>query len=246
MSETALTTTQGGAVAAPATDSVLAVIAAAARDPQVDVAKMAQLLEMHERIVAKRAEIAFTEAMNRVQSRVPRLVKDRKIMVKGSLRSKYAALEDIDRALRPLIIEEGFSLSYDSDEVPPKATRLILTVKHRMGHAEKFSIVLPLDKSEFRSEAQNASSTISFGRRILLGMAFNVITVDEDKDGNAPSQFITDDQVFTISTLLKDCGIAETDQRFLAWVGADKIEHIDKSGYERVIAELNKRSRGRK
>lgn len=222
--------------------SILKVIAAAARDPQVDIGKMQQLLEMHERIRAKEAEIAFTEAMNRVQNDVPRIVKDRKIVVKGSLRSKYAALEDIDRRLRPLIIAEGFSLSYSTEDLPPKATRLILTVKHRLGHKEQFSLALPIDNNEFRSAAQNAASTVSFGRRILLCMAFNVITVDEDLDGNPPSEFISKDQVLTIAGLLRDCGLKETDERFLAWAGADKIEHIPASSYQRVAAELNRRA----
>lgn len=225
--------------------TVLQVIAAAAANPKVDVDKMRALLEMQERIMAREAEIAFTEAMGRVQNAVPRIVKDRKIIVKGSLRSKYAALEDIDRVVRPLILAEGFSLLYSTEDVPPKATKLILTVKHRLGHKEPFSLVLPIDNSEFRSPAQNAASTVSFGKRILLCMAFNIITVDEDKDGNPPGDFIHENQVLNIVDLLKQIGLREDDQKFLAWAGADKIEHIQLASYSRVVGELSKRLGGK-
>jgi hypothetical protein len=109
---------------APAGDAFLAMIAAAARDQQVDIQKMQALLEMRERLLAQQAAVAFTESMNRIQSSVPPVYKTRKIIVKGQLRSKYAALEDIDKILRPLTIQEGFSLSYDTEDVPPKVNQI--------------------------------------------------------------------------------------------------------------------------
>jgi hypothetical protein len=220
---------------------IAAVIAAAARDPEVNVEKMSKLLEMHERIEARKAETAFTEAMNSIQARVPRIVKDRKIIVKGSLRSKYAALEDIDKALRPLVLEAGFSLMYSTEDVPPKATKLILTVKHRLGHKEPFTLTLPIDNNEFRSPSQNTASTVSFGRRILLCMAFNVITVDEDIDGNEKVEFITEEQVLKIVDCLNVLGLSESDPGLLAWLGVDRLEHIMPVGFPRVLNELKKR-----
>ena len=222
----------------------LEVIAAAARDPHVDVAKMTELLALKERIEAREAEKAFTAAMNRVQSSVPVITKNRKIIVKGALRSKYAALEDIDKVIRPLIIAEGFSLFYSTEDAP-KGTKLVLTVKHRLGHKEDFDLTLPIDKSDFRSEVQNVASTVSFGRRLLVCMAFNIITFDSDLDGNPPAEFITEDQALTIFTLLKDCGVGVDDERFLAFAGADQVSHIHKGAYERVVAMLQKKKAGK-
>jgi hypothetical protein len=228
---------------APTGDAFLAMIAAAARDPSVDVQKMQALLEMRERLMQQQAEMAYTEAMNRVQSSVPPIYKTRKIIVKGQLRSKYAALEDIDAILRPLIIQEGFSLFFSTEDIPPKATKLILTVKHQQGHREAFSLVLPIESSEFRSAVQNVASTISFGRRILLCLAFNVITIDTDVDGNPPGDFITQEQALTIFGLLHDSHISAQDPKFLAWAGADSVEHIHGSEYNRVVANLEERKK---
>jgi hypothetical protein len=228
---------------APAGDAFLAMIAAAARDPNVDIAKMQALLQMREKLMAQEAERAYTEAMNHVQSAVPPIYKQRKIIAKGTLRSKYASLEDIDKVLRPLMIEAGFSISYSTDDVPPKGIRLILTVKHHAGHSEQFDLVLPLDKSEFRSETQNVASTVSFGRRILLCLAFNVITLETDTDGNPPGDFIAQEQALTIFALLRDCRINAKDEKFLAWAGADSVEHIHRSEYNRVVANLEERKK---
>jgi hypothetical protein len=227
----------------PTTDGLLALIAAAARDPNIDIQKMQSLLEMRERLMQQQAEMAYTEAMNRVQSSVPPIYKTRKIIVKGQLRSKYAALEDIDAILRPLIIQEGFSLFFSTEDIPPKATKLILTVKHQQGHREAFSLVLPIESSEFRSAVQNVASTVSFGRRILLSLAFNVITIDTDIDGNAPGEFITQEQALTIFALLRDCKINPKDEKFLAWCGADDVEHIHRGEYKRVIEKLEQRKK---
>jgi hypothetical protein len=228
---------------APTSDAFLSMIAAAARDPQVDVQKMQALLEMRERLMAQQAQIAYTDAMNQLQSAIPPIYKTRKIVVKGQLRSKYAALEDVDAILRPLIIQAGFSLSSSTEDVPPNATKLTLTVKHRQGHTEDFSLTLPIDKSEFRSAMQNVAATVSFGRRILLCLAFNVITLETDTDGNPPSEFVTQDQALTIFGLLRDCRINAKDEKFLAWAGADSVEHIHKSEYNRVVANLEERKK---
>jgi hypothetical protein len=227
----------------PETTSLLDVIVRAARDPEVQIDKMQALLNMHERIMAQQAEQAYTQAMNRVQANVPRVEKKRRILAKGGgTRSKYAALEDIDEVLRPLTIKEGFALSYSTEDVPPKSTRIILTVKHQQGHQEHFMLVLPIEKTEFRSASQDAAATVSFGKRLLRCMAFDVVTVDEDRDGaDPPPDCITAEQVATIADLLRQCNIPQDNPSFLSWVGTDKIEHIQNTAYLRVVNELKKR-----
>jgi hypothetical protein len=225
---------------APTGDALLGIIAAAARDPQVDIAKMQALLDMRERLMSQQAEVAYIEAMNRLQSAVPAIHRTRRIVVKGQLRSMYASLEDIDKILRPLMIQEGFSISYGTEDVPP-ATKLILTVKHCRGHKEVFSLVLPVDKNEYRSSVQNVAATVSFGRRILLCLGFNIVTLNSDTDGNPPSEFVTQEQALAIFALLRDCKINPRDEKFLAWAGADEVEHIHGSEYRRIVDFLLKR-----
>ena len=215
----------------------LAVIAAAARDPQVDVAKMRALLEMHERLMKSQAEIAYNEAMARLQPKLPRIVKGRKIEVKGSLRSKYAAYEDIDKSVRPLLDEEGFSISYTTEQVG-KETKIIMTIRHRMGHKERSEITLPFDKSEFRSEVQSLGSTVSFGKRYALCMALNIVTVNEDDDGQAAG-WLTPEQRKNVEEMILACEMTPTQHAaFLKFAEADTLAQIRARAYDRVMAAL--------
>ena len=93
------------------TGNFLAVIEKAAMNPDIDVDKMSKLLDMQERIMNKNAEIAFNQAMTRLQPKMPYIPKKAKIMNKtGGVQSFYAKYEEIDRLVRPLYTGEGFSV----------------------------------------------------------------------------------------------------------------------------------------
>lgn len=231
----------------------LEIIAQAAKDPHVDIQKMQALLEMRERMMKTEAEIAFNEAMTRLQAKVPRIEKKRAIIVKGQLRSKYAAAEDIDEVLRPLLIEEGFAVSYNTEAVA-KETRVTVTIRHRMGHKDSSSVLLPFDKSDFRTDVQSMGATIQYGKRYALCMALNVVTCDEDNDG-ADVGFISAEEADQLLTLLDTCEIrAGSDERkaFLAFahdkskgdlLTTDTVEHIKRGAFDRCLTALRAKER---
>jgi hypothetical protein len=219
--------------------NLLAVIARAAADPSVDVAKMEALLSMHERLGKARAEVEFKAAMSRIQPRIPRVTMDGQIIVKGSLRSIYAKYEDIDFVLRPLLAEEGFSTSFDTVSADRSIT-IILEVSHSAGHTQKRQLTLPIDNSEYRSGPQNVSSSVSFGKRILLKNFFNIITVGEDKDGVQDGGCITPEQIMTIETLVRDTGAPLG--KFLEYIGASSIDAIPATHYDRAVSALQRKA----
>src|SRR5712691_4864702 len=92
---------------------LLSVIANAVADPRMDVEKMQRLLDMHMQITTENRKVAFAAAMSRLQAKLPQINKEGRIIVKGVERSRYARIEDIDLAIKPLMAEEGFSFSFD-------------------------------------------------------------------------------------------------------------------------------------
>src|ERR1700690_2098399 len=95
----------------PAT--VLDVIARAASDPTVNVDKLERLLAIQERLLADQRKTAFYAALARLQARLPQILKSGQILDRdGQVRNRYAKIEDIDVAIRPLWAEEGFSFSF--------------------------------------------------------------------------------------------------------------------------------------
>lgn len=226
------------APAAQPETNLLAVIARAAADPQVDVQKMQALLDMQMKIQQKQAEVAFNEALSRLQPRLPRIPKSGQIIVKGSLRSKYMRFEDVDSALRPLLAEEGFSTSFGYEE-REKGVRVTLDVLHVAGHKEHRYFDLPIDQSDFRSQVQNVRSSVSFGKRVLLVDFFNIVNEGEDNDG-ANVQTISDKDLMAIEDMLSQLPDTAKPQ-FLKYMGVSRLSEIRVGDLQKAMTALKQR-----
>ena len=134
-------------LAAPPSDgatAVLALIERVALDPGADAAKLERIVAIYERVKAKEAELAFNAAKGRILKKLAgmKLVKNRPALYeiekgkpqKGTYQAfKYAPLEEIDKHLRPLLLEEEMDLSY-SDEPCEHGWILIRgRLKHLLG-----------------------------------------------------------------------------------------------------------------
>jgi hypothetical protein len=224
---------------APQPVSVLEAITRAASDPNVDVAKMQQLLDMQERLMRISAEREFEAGLAAVQAAAPRVTHDGKIIVKGQLRSTYATLEAVDEALRPLTAEHGFSYRFTTEQTDARTLLVTMKVAHRGGHSESVHMPLPIDASDYRSAVQNVRSSISFAKRCMICDYFNVITAGDDNDGQGG--YITDEQVMTIETLIKDTNANVA--KFLEWAGAASVAKIPRRKYAEAISLLERKRR---
>lgn len=231
-------------VATVAPTDLLSAIATAVADPRMDVDKMAKLLDMHERITKDQQRVAFAAALSRLQAKLPQIRKDGRIVVKGVERSRYAKLEDIDIVIRPLLDEEGFAFSFDSKSTDGKLFDLSCTLSHKEGHSVTKSLLLPMDRSDYRSDVQSIGSTVSYGKRQLIKMHLNLIERDEDDDGNGGNDPIDRDQIKAIGVLLDK---TEANLKgFLDYMGVDEIKDIPVRDYKRAINALESKLRGRK
>lgn len=173
----------------PATTSMVEVISRAARDPSVDMDKMERLLAMQERITARDAEMAFISAMCQVQSRIRYVKKDAK---NPSTNSHYTRLETLNKAVMPIATECGFSLSFGTADCSlPDSIRVTCTVLHSGGHSKTFQVDVPIDilgakGNPNKTKTHGYGSALSYGRRYLTLLIFNVST-GEDDDGNSAS-----------------------------------------------------------
>lgn len=243
------------AVTKDAPPSMLALIARAASDPAVDVAKMQALLDMQERLMAGDARREFNEAFARLLPQLPRVTRrgevkypEEKNNPRGPLKTafKYAKWEDIDEAIRPLLIAEGFSLSFNT--VPQQGAGVIVTgtLRHRAGHTETASIgPLPLDTSGGKNNLQGAGSTFSYGKRYTATMLLNLTFEGEDDDGmKGGQQFIDAESVKRLNDL-----IVETKAdfpgflRFMEVAGLPEIEVKDYPTGVNILLEKRRRLR---
>ena len=215
-------------------DNMLETIRRAASDPTINVEKLERLLAINERLIADRRKTSFMASLARLQAKMPQLDKRGVITdyKTGEVRNKYAKLEDIDRAIRPVCAEEGFSFSFDS-ETTPQGIRFSCAMAHRDGHAETKTITLPTDNGAGRNGVQSVGSSTSYARRYLLGMHLHLVTRDEDDDGNGGDRPVTPEQAAELRKALAEVG--GTGQRMLKWAKVDTIDAIPARLYESAM-----------
>ena len=191
------------------------VIARAARDPSVDIDKMERLIAMQERIQAREAEMAFNIAMNAAQREM------RPIAANASnpqTRSRYATYDKLDRVLRPIYAEHGFSHSFDEGDSPkPDHVRVLCYLSHTGGHTRTYHRDMPADGKgakggDVMTKTHAAGAAGSYGARYLLKGIWNVAVGEEDDDGNdirpqaPPPVLVSNDDVTKIIQLCEAIG----------------------------------------
>lgn len=202
--------------------SVLAIIHKAATDPNVDVDKMEKLMGMYERQRSFTAEQAFNQGMNAAQQLVGRVAADAN---NPQTRSRYATYAALDRVLRPIYTEQGFSLSFDTGEGAPEAhVRVVCYVSHKDGHTRTYHADIPADGkgakgNDVMTKTHAVGAGMQYGMRYLLKFIFNV-AIGEDDDGNAatPQETVSAEQAATLNDLMTEVGADE--KKFCAYMAS--------------------------
>lgn len=224
--------------------ALLATITRVATDATVDVNKFQQMLAIYERIDAKRAESAFTNSMVDAQAEMRPVSQD---AANPQTRSKYASYAALDNALRPIYTKHGLALSFDTADSPVEGyVRIVCKVAHRDGHSERPHLDLPADGKgakggDVMTKTHATMSAVSYGRRGLLKMVFNIAEGEYDDDGNGGGSVntdcITDAQAAQIEQIHIDNGFDLN--VFLKWAKIEKFADLRADKYARVMSALS-------
>lgn len=193
----------------------------------LDVIDRLRIMAKEER--AEVARLAFLAAKVAAKKAIPRVLKARE---NTHTKSKYADLAAIDRALTPVITEHGFTLDFTA--APSERAGFIdvtCTTIHDEGHTESFTLPWPLDGEGMKGNSnktpvQAMKSTITFARRTMKMMAFDIADADDDdgNQGQPPATFVSEDQIAELDALMKASGTVE--KNFLGYVGVDQMTDI--------------------
>ena len=215
---------------ADSTSAVLGLIERVALDPGADAEKLEGMMAMYETLKAKEAELAYNAAKGRILKKLAgiKIVKNRSALneingampQKGALEPfKYAPLEEIDKHLRPLLVEEEMDLSYSDEPAEGGAMRIRGRLKHLPGgYYEDSFMSAPPDTTGGKSNVQAVGSTNSYLRRYLACNIFNIVVVGDDDDGNGGT--IEEAQSRTILALIKK---AKVGPKFLKYMKAQSV-----------------------
>ena len=213
---------------------MLATITRAATDPTVDAHKMERLFALYEKMDDRRAEREFAQALLKTQMDLPAIFKNKK-----ADKNTYADLEKVNEIVVPIYTANGLVLSFGNEDSPmDKHYRVVCFVSHSGGHTRKYHADIPADHSGSKNVTQGFGSTISYGRRYLTLMIFNISTTNEDDDGqkSGDGQCITEEQEATLKKIIDDNGFDLG--VYLKWANVESLADIRADRYGKAFNAL--------
>jgi len=209
-----------------------------ASDPNVDVDKLERLMQMRERAVERQAKADFDAAMADMQPELPTIGE------RGNAagRYTYALWEDINAAIKPVLMRHGFALTFRTDFTGGISITGVLS--HRAGHREETSITLPADPSGNKNAVQAVASSVSYGKRYTAGALLNLTSHGEDDDAyRAAVETVSDAQEIQINDMLEATGSDKA--KFLKWLKVEKVSDIPAKSFDSVMTTLKAKERAK-
>lgn len=208
-------------------------------DPNVPVERVEKMMEMQERWEDRQAEKAFSEALAAAKADMPQVIKNQH---NQQTRSNYADLEALDKAISPVVSKHGFSLSFSPAKSElPDHYGISCEIRHKAGHKETHHADIPVDGTGMKGNANKTAthafgSTMSYGRRYLKMMIFDIATGDDDGNAAGNGETIDADQMQRIMDLIEETG---TDiAQFCKYLKVDAIKHLPVAKLDGAIAAL--------
>jgi predicted transcriptional regulator len=129
---------------------------------------------------------AFNAALRRVQDKIKPIVKD---CENKQTRSRYASAEAIDNMIDKLIEDEGMTLSF-VPKVSDKDNEFIVVGVLSLGaYSKEYPLPIPCDGKGPKgdgvmSRVQAVGNGVSYAKRYIKNMIFNLRFKEKDDDGN--------------------------------------------------------------
>ena len=168
--------------------SLMTVIGNLAANPNVDVDKIRQLLEIQERWQMNVAKSEFREAMAKFTSNPPKIIKDRHVKFntsKGVTEYDHATLGNVTQQIAGGLGAVGITSSF---RVKQEGRAITVTcVLSRGAYSEETSLTADNDDSGGKNPVQSIGSALTYLRRYTLLAATGLATDEEDTDGVTPA-----------------------------------------------------------
>lgn len=209
---------------------------------QENVAAIEKLVGLYERMQDKKAEQLFAAAFVRLQAEMPKVQATKPVQNRdGSLRYRFAPLEEIVKQIGPSLKEHGFTFSF-SERFDSGRMIETCTLMHVGGwkRTNEFSVRVgggPPGCTE--TQADGAAS--QYARRYALCDALGIVIEHLDEDARLEGGTVTADQAFELERR-----VAETNSNkaaFLKFAGAEKFTDIAAVKYDMLNQFLQKKER---
>jgi hypothetical protein len=189
--------------------TMMQMVVDATKDKAVDVAKMRELLAL---LKEEQARMILNPLILQVQSEVPRIVAD---TPNPHTKSKYAKLEKVSNAIDPIMKAHGLGITWSTADSPlPNHYRVVGNLIHKASGAERqYFLDAPSDAKGpqgggNKSEVQGVGSTVSYLRRYIKCLIFDITIRSEDRDGVTGAAISAED----VKQIVNACAFADLDE----------------------------------
>ncbi len=233
--------------------NMLSIIASAAANPAVNTEKMKELLAMQLQLEQAEQAREFNAAMIRAKDEMPAIVMDG---INKHTKSPYATLENVSKEIDTIARRHGFGMSFGTDNSTlVNHYRIVCDLMHTGAHTRRYHVDLPADTvgpngTSNKTPVQGVGSTISYARRYLKVMMFDLLIVGEDNDGNRPPRqratgatvdgdtMITPEQVKILNGAINFCGVGMA--KFCQYYGIDHVANLPSGRYSEALDACKK------
>lgn len=142
-----------------------------------------RLAALQERSLDREAENQYNLAMEAAQNDIYNVVPD---MKNDETKSKYASFHALNKAIRPVYLRHGFSLTFTGAESSkPDEVLIVCDCSHKAGWTKKYMLPMPCDGKGPKgggvmSKSHATLAATSYGRSGLLKMIFNIAIGEDD------------------------------------------------------------------
>jgi len=192
--------------------AIFSMIERAASDPTIDMDKMERLLQMQTDVRQENARVEYNSAMARAQREMEPVARDAR---NDQTRSNYARYEAIAKAITPIIAKHGFASSFGTEESPKdNHYRITCEVSHEGGFSKNYHADIPSDVAGMKgtknkTDTHAFGSTMSYGRRYLKLLIFDIATEDDDGNRATVIETISEDQEMQLRDLIETLSVNE-------------------------------------
>lgn len=171
--------------ALPANSDYRSVIERAAMDPNFDVDKLERLVAMQEASQQRNGDQHFNEALSKAEAEMSTIATNAN---NPQTKSRYATFARLDGEIRPIYTSHGFGIQFNTEPMgEPNMIRVVGMLSNGMIQ-RRFQVDMPIVTQGFRGQdmmtrTHATISAISYGKRALEIMMFN-LAIGDDDDGN--------------------------------------------------------------
>lgn len=157
------------------------------KDAAIDVIE--RLVALQEKAMLRADEVAFSDALSRIQAEVKRVAPD---LTNPQTSSRYASYAAIDKVIRPIYTREAMSLSFSHADCPKPDHVRVLCYASLGAYTRTYQIDMPADGKgpkggDVMTKTHATAAADSYAKRYLVKDIFNIAIGEYDTDGNAPT-----------------------------------------------------------